>query len=64
MVGKRELDQRDESGEAALPRRHLLAHHPRVAVAEQENQSAVCDGAGTNLGSALDGVELCLTDFL
>ena len=53
--GEGELDEGDEAGEAALPRGHLLAHHAGVAVAEEEDEAALRDALGEELGGFFDG---------
>ena len=41
-----QLDDGVPADEAALARRHLLAHHPAVAAAEQVDQAVGGDGVG------------------
>ena len=54
MIGKREFDQGEETRVTALARRHLLAHHPRVAGAEEKDQPAIGDRLGADFGGLLD----------
>src|SRR5436305_5689613 len=63
MVGKRQLDQGDETGEASLAGRHFFAQHSRVAVAEQEYQASGGDGGGTDFGGAVDGWKLLFANL-
>src|SRR5438128_2176873 len=39
VVGESQLHNRMPAHEATLPRRHLLAHHPAMAAAEQMNEA-------------------------
>ena len=62
VVRERQLDQRDEAGEASLTGDDLLAHHPRVAGAEEEDEPAPDDPLGADLGGFPDLLQLGLPD--
>ncbi len=46
VVGKPQFDNRVPADEAALPRGHFFAHHPRVPAAKQMNQPIGRDRRG------------------
>ena len=56
MIRERQFDQSHKTGETALPRRHLLAHHAGVAVAEEKYQSAARDSFRAQLSRLLNDV--------
>ena len=59
VIRKRELDQGDKTGKAALPWRHFFAHHARVAVTEEKNQSTFGDPVRAKISGLLNYVSLC-----
>ena len=64
VIRQREFDHRDEADKAALARRHLFAHHSRMAIAEEKDQSLVGDAVRADLGGLFDVVELRVFEFL
>ena len=64
MEGHRELDDRMEPGVRAVARKHLLDRNPRVARAEEMDETARGDGVGAHGAGAVEGGVLCLLETL
>src|SRR5262249_35676189 len=64
VIGQTQLDDGMPADEAPLPRRHLLAHHPRVAAAEQMDQSLGSNRFGTQFGGPVQRLALVVEQTL
>jgi len=58
VVRQAQCDNSVPADEAALARRHLLAHHPAVPAAEEVYQSIGSDGVGAQRGCPVERVAL------
>ena len=63
VIRERQLDQRHPADIAALARGHLFTHHPRMAIPEEEDQSAIGNAPGTDICSPLDILKLSLANL-